>query len=181
MANGKPFRGDGKIMEFQRHHLRRAGGAGALILALVVSQTHLFGIIFSLPFLVLGAILLMDDLTRPVTRVIDSILGIGSATGERPPIDLRLARSYVARDCLDDALAEYARVMEWHPGISEPYEETMILLARTGANPREIDRVRRRGLRCLRAPEARAAIEAAYRRARETRPDPVTDDTAHRV
>lgn len=181
MANGNPTRSACCMVEFHRDLLRRIGGGVVFALAFGVSQSHLFGILFSLPLVAIGALLLMPELTRPVTWMIDALMGTQPGRGERPPIDLRLARFYVANERLDEALEEYARVMKWHPGISEPYEETMILLARTGAPRKEIDRVHQIALRRMRSPEARHAIESARRRALETRPDPVNGDTARRA
>ena len=135
-------------------------------LAVWISR-HVGGIafVFCLPFIVVATILVIPELSRPFTWMIDVLMGTTPPSGERPPIDLRLARSYVAQERLDDALAEYARVKKWHPKIAEPYEQTMILLARTGAKRARIDKVHRQGLRRLRSPDARNDLAAAHRKA----------------
>jgi len=106
--------------------------------------------------------------------MIDVLMGTTPPSGERPPIDLRLARSYVDQERLDDALAGYARVMKWHPKIAEPYEQTMILLARTGAKRARIEKVHRQGLR-------RLPLPGRTERSRDSPPEsarPLSDDRA---
>jgi hypothetical protein len=174
------------IQENWKTFLRWAGAAGLVWLSIWLSR-HVGGIsfVFCLPFVVVATLLVLQELTHPVTWLIDSVLGTAQGSGERPPLDLRLARFYVEQERLDEALNEYARMMKLHPGIPEPYEQLMILLARTGAPRRRVDRVKRRGLHKLRLPEARASLESAHQKALEicremalTHP-PVNGDTAH--
>jgi len=139
--------------------------AALSLMALAVWLSNGIGIVFFLPFVVVATLLVIPELTRPFTWMIDVLMGTTPPSGGRPPIDLRLARSYVEQERLDDALAEYARVMKWHPKIAEPYEQTMILLARTGATRARIERVHRQGLRRLRSPDARTDLATALRKA----------------
>lgn len=159
------------MVQFTRDHWRWIGAAAAFGLAWAISNMTIFGVLFALPFCAIGALCLMKELTRPFTWIIDEVMGTTPGSDERPPIDLRLARFYVEKELLDDAIEEYTRVMRWHPAISEPYEEIMVLLARTGAPRKRIDQMLRRGRRHLRSPDARAALDRAYRQALETRPD----------
>lgn len=165
----------------------RWAAAGALIALAVWISRHVGGIsfVFCLPFLVVATLLILEELTRPFTWIIDSVFGTTRGSGERPPLDLRLARFYVEQERLDDALSEYTRMMKLHPTIPEPYEQIMILLASTGQSRARIDKVKRQGLRKMRSPEARASLESAHQKALELSREssaghpPVSGDTAH--
>jgi hypothetical protein len=166
--------------------LRWAAAIGLVGLAVWISR-HVGGIsfVFCLPFLLVATLLVLKELTYPVTWMIDSFLGTTQGSPDKPPLDLRLARFYVEQDRLDEALAEYLRMMKLHPLIPEPYEQIMILLARTGASRTRIDQIRSRGLRKLRILDARNGLESAYQKAvdilaqRAATHPPINGDRAH--
>jgi hypothetical protein len=124
------------------------------------------GIVFCLPFVLVATLLVLPELVRPFTWIIDHLFGTGPGSGDRPPLDLRLARAYVEQERYADALEEYRRVQGWHPAVSEPYEQIMILLARSGSGRRsDVERVYRQGRRHLRSREARADLDRARKEA----------------
>lgn len=136
---------------------------GSVLLTIYVEPE---GVIFALPLAALAGFLLIPELTRPVTILID-VLFAGRAEGGKPPLDLRLARGYVKQERLEEALEEYLRMMKFHPHVSEAYEQAMILTARTGGDRAKLERLFKQGLRRVGSLEEKADLRAVYDRAKE--------------
>lgn len=137
------------------------------VAAVVVIRRDDMGVLFAFPLGTVAAVLALPELLFPFTWLIDFLFGTGSQAG-RPPLDLRLARSYVKQERWDEAYEEYERVSIYHPGVEEPYVELLKLGLRLDRSERQIDRVFRKGMRRIRDEEGRARLRRVWEKVRET-------------
>jgi len=144
----------------------RLGGALTCVIAAgVCLLREPVGILFALPLTAIAAVLALPELLRPFVWVGDALFGTGQS-GQRPPLDLRLARHYLKEERWQEAWAEYERIQSYHPKVSEPYEEMMKLCPRLGFSEKEIERIHRKGTRRVRDRQARAELDRARGEAR---------------
>lgn len=141
----------------------------AALVGCVVYLTRLsdYAFIFGLPLLIVVAILILPEILRPISWIVDSLFGTGVVFAERPPLDLRLAQHYVKEERWGDAIEEYARVRGYYPAILEVYSEPLILMAKTGAERHEIDELLAKGQRKITDPESLADLKRSYEKAIE--------------
>ena len=92
--------------------------------------------------LIAGAICISPEanriLTSPFTTFID-YLYLGTSKVEAPPFSLRMARHYRSEWLLDEAVVEYRRLRDWHPGRVEVWKEAILTLRELG-QPEEAER-----------------------------------------
>tara|TARA_R110002096_G_scaffold316010_10_gene510364 strand:- start:18736 stop:19254 length:519 start_codon:yes stop_codon:yes gene_type:complete len=141
----------------------------AILVGCVVylSKQSPYGFLLGLPLLIVVAILIMPEILKPISWMVDSLFGTGVVFGERPPLDLRLAQHYVKEERWDDAIEEYARVRGYYPAIPDVYTEPMILLAKLGAEKEEIEELFAKGQHKITDQEAKADLKRAYESALE--------------
>jgi hypothetical protein len=145
--------------------LRRLLALSFGVAAVVFIRRGDTGVLVAFPLGILGAVLALPELLFPFTWLIDVLFGTASQAG-RPPLDLRLARSYVKQERWEEAYEEYERVSGYHPGVEEPYVELLKLGARLGRPERQIDRIFRKGMRRIRDEEGRLRLRKVWEEAR---------------
>lgn len=146
--------------------IRRGAAVVIMVSAIILAVRNPVGVLWAIPMFALFAILMMPELVRPFTFVVDWLLGTMPGSNEKPPLDLRLARHYVKEERYEDALAEYLRVMSHHPGVVETYVKVMEMIAELGGNMRELDAVYQKGQRKLTSPGDLEELKDAYEEAR---------------
>lgn len=137
--------------------------------AVVFSRSSPGGFLLSIPLVGLAAILALPELLRPVAWLVDALFGTGTHRGERPALDLRLARFYEREERWEEAIGEYERLLGFHPEVTELHRELMRLQAREKYPVRSIRRTYRRGLKRARTAEERSALTSAWETALTTR------------
>ncbi len=143
-----------------------------VLAALVVAATIVLArqgpefMLLSLPAVVLIAVLLLPDLARPFTWLIDWIFGTLPGSGDKPPLDLRLARFYEQEERYEEAIAEYERISGLYPKVVEPYERMLHLSVQVGGDLNDLEVVYQRGQRHLKDDQMLEALRDAYEEAR---------------
>ncbi len=146
------------IRQYQGTFIRWFLGVGLLGLAfhLVVNGYHRLDIAYfsgGLLCFVLGIVALWKTIfhvaTRPFTLFIDSIFFPGGKL-PKPVLNLKLPAYYLNESRFEEALAEYQKVLKYHPDAVEAYEKAIWLNLDIFDDPDEarklLRRARRRGL-----------------------------------
>ncbi|MEM7012189.1 MAG: hypothetical protein AAF585_11955 [Verrucomicrobiota bacterium] len=121
----------------------------------------------SLALFGVATLLMIHELTYPLTWLVDAFFGTGVGGGDKPPLDLRLARHYIKQGRLEDALDEYLRVMEYHPHVAETYEQAIILTAELDNDREAVEKLFEKGKRHLKEPEDQGNLLHAFNQAKE--------------
>lgn len=114
-----------------------------------------------------ATLLMIVELTYPLTWLVDAFFGTGVGGGDKPPLDLRLARHYIKEGRMEEALDEYLRVMEFHPHVSETYEQAMILTAEVENDREAVEKLFEQGRRRVKTPEDQGNLQTAFNVAKE--------------
>lgn len=131
------------------------------------------GALFGFAVLIAGALVLAPSLAvwaaSPFTRFVDSIYLPGGRAAEKPEPNYRLADHYyqLGQDRL--AIAEYEKIVRYHPAETPAYVALIDLWANRRGEPGRATKLYRRGLRRARSREARDQLRAAFRSSRAGR------------
>ena len=151
-------------------YLRYSAGAGCFLLCATCLRGAIVGGIgdagmglLAAASLISGAICISPEATRilttPFTNLIDYIY-LGTSKVEAPPFSLRMARHYRSEWLLDEAVVEYRRLRDWHPGRVEVWKEAILTLRELG-QPEEAARWCRASRRYIKDEAGRKLIGEA--------------------
>ncbi len=122
--------------------------------------------LFGSAMVVGGAVVLATRLApwvaAPFLRFIDGIYLPGGAAGGDPPPNYRLARYYIRSRQLDLAIAEYRKILAYHPSAAEAYIALFDVLANHKGMRAQAARLYRRGLRKVGGRSDRRRLREAY-------------------
>ncbi len=127
-----------------------------------------FGRLFlGMASIIAGAIAIAPDLIRvaasPLLGLIDSIF-LPGRRGGKPDLNLRLPVYYREQERYEDALAEYRKIIRFHPERPEGWIGAIELLLEPFERPAKARKLYERGRRKLRAfPDALAELETRWR------------------
>jgi tetratricopeptide (TPR) repeat protein len=138
-------------------------------------QGYFTGIFIPWAISVLCAMLIAPEFSRlassGLTAFIDAVFFPGGREA-KPPYTLKLARFYVQKKRWDEAEAEYARMLSFHPDQPEAWAERLAIALKRGeeADPPP-EKILAASLKKVTSPAARERLQRIYEAARRNKPE----------
>ncbi|MCB1065356.1 MAG: hypothetical protein KDN20_20875 [Verrucomicrobiae bacterium] len=132
-------------------------------------------IFLGITLIILAAVIVAPDLCRlaasPFTAMIDAIF-LPGGRADKPDLNLRLPAFYLKEERFDDALAEYLKIIRYHPDEVEGWIGAIALWIDPFDEPEKARKLyEKAGRRFRHDGEARARLEEAWGKAHVSRSD----------